>query len=858
MLRLDQLFTGVALVALATACGDDDSDTPDIGMPDSGVVDMGKPDTGAPDMGGTLGTIVDVATEAGLTDLLGAAMTADLADTLQSPGPFTVFAPTNAAFAMLGDAVPTNPDLLANVLLHHVVPGTNDSAAVLGATSFTTVANTSLAVDAMAGTIGGAALSDTLNVPASNGIVHVIDAVMVPPRIDEAVAATLDLSTLGTAVGAASMDVQNTLSGSGPITVFAPVNAAFTGIDLNALTPAQIDNILTYHVVPEQTLRAGLVDGDTLTTAQGSALTVTVSGDNITLTDVSGATVNVLTTDIRLLNGVVHLIDGVLDPVPPVTDNLVQAAQGAGLNGLVGIASGLGLGPTLSTEGPFTLFGPTNAALLAAQASLPMENELVTNILLNHVISGTQSSEAVLGATTFTTLANTTITVDAGASPPTIGGAALNPTNLDIPATNGVLHVLDAVIIPPTVAEAAAALPNLSTLNAAIAAADPAVVTTVAGPAPITVFAPVDAAFTGVDVGALVADQPRLTDILQYHVATGQTLSTDLINGQVVTMANGLTLTVNIDGAGNVSLTDGLGLNANVIQADIRLLNGTVHLIDGILNPGNVVERGTAAGLTSLVDAINRVGLDGALRGIGPFTVFAPTNAAFTNLGVNLMDVDDAVLANILLHHVVGGRNDSAAVLGATSFTTLANTSLAINAGPPITIGGSNLSTTLDVAANNGIVHLMDQVIVPPTITEAAGTVPSLSRVITALGRASAITQAAVAPSTLTGDAPITVFAPANSAFANQMIDETTAPQAVLDLLLAYHAIPSQVLGADVPTTPTSIMTLGGLSFTIQRSGTTITITDNTGGVGTVDANLRDIRTLGGVVHVVDRVLQPQ
>lgn len=284
----------LSLAVVGAACGDDD-ETVNIPMNPVPV------------------DIVATAQNAGLTSLIAAAGTAGLADTLTSPGPFTVFAPTNQAFTDLGAAAPTDPGLLANVLLHHVVAGENDSAAVLGATSFMTAANTSIAVDAMGGTIGGAALSSTLDVDASNGIVHVIDEVMIPPTIPEAVGATPDLSTLGMAVAASSTTTQAALGG-GPITVFAPINDAWTGIDLSTLTQEQVDATLTYHVVPAQVLSGDLMDGQMVTTAAGGMFTVNVTDTGVTITDAQNVTVNVTSTDIRLLNGTVHLIDGVLSP----------------------------------------------------------------------------------------------------------------------------------------------------------------------------------------------------------------------------------------------------------------------------------------------------------------------------------------------------------------------------------------------------------------------------------------------------------------------------------------------------------------------------------------------------------------
>ena len=297
------LVVGVGLAA--GACGDDDEEPAPMNN------NMTNNNTGPTQ------NIVELATASGLSTLVSAATTAGLADALQGPGPLTVFAPTNAAFTALGDAVPTDAELLANVLLHHVVSGEQDSTAVTTMGPFTTLANTSLAVEV--GTpilVGGSTLSSTLDVAATNGIVHVMDAVIVPPTIPQAVQATADLSSLLAAVQAASPSVNDTLDSAGPLTVFAPTNAAFaaSGIDLGTVDQAVLDRVLTYHVVAGQNTSDELTDGQTITMASGDDLTVNVNGTAVTLTDAAGNMVNVTTANIRLLNGVVHIIDGVLDP----------------------------------------------------------------------------------------------------------------------------------------------------------------------------------------------------------------------------------------------------------------------------------------------------------------------------------------------------------------------------------------------------------------------------------------------------------------------------------------------------------------------------------------------------------------
>ena len=306
--RIRPLLYGLAvLTTVAIACGDDD-DNP---------LPANNNDT--PTNNNTMPNIVELATAGGLTSLVQAVTDAELTDALTGTVALTVFAPTNDAFTALGAAAPADPDLLANVLLHHVVAGELDSTAVTTMGPFTTLAKTSLVVDASSTPIlvGGATLSTTLNLMASNGIVHVMDEVIIPPTILETASVTADLSTLFAAVGS-STTAEAALTGAGPLTVFAPTNAAFTasGIDLGSIDQDTLDDVLLYHAAAGQITSDMLSDGQMITMANGDMLTVNVSTAAVTLTDLAGQTSTVTATDIRLLNGVVHIIDGVLSPNP--------------------------------------------------------------------------------------------------------------------------------------------------------------------------------------------------------------------------------------------------------------------------------------------------------------------------------------------------------------------------------------------------------------------------------------------------------------------------------------------------------------------------------------------------------------
>lgn len=269
--------------------------------------------------------IAEVATNAGnFTTLVGALQQTGLDATLSDENAeFTVFAPTDAAFGGLGDLLDTlSDDELANILTYHVVSGRFDAAAVAGETSLTSVQGAEIPITVAEDgsiTVGpmNAAVS-MADIEASNGIIHQIEGVMVPPvgDADPTFAEILqgdDFSTLLAAVQAAGL-VETLTNEENEYTVFAPTNAAFdaaiealetTADDL--LARDDLDQIILYHVVPGTVLSTDLMNGD-VTTAQGSNVTINID-NGVT---VNGA--NVTTPDVAAVNGVVHVIDAVLLP----------------------------------------------------------------------------------------------------------------------------------------------------------------------------------------------------------------------------------------------------------------------------------------------------------------------------------------------------------------------------------------------------------------------------------------------------------------------------------------------------------------------------------------------------------------
>ncbi len=262
-----------------------------------------------------------------LSTLAQAVQAADLAETLSGEGPFTVFAPTDDAFAALPEGTlenllkPENKAQLADILKYHVVPQKVMAADLEDGQTAATVLGEDLAVALFDGVQINGATVVTPDVEAANGVVHIIDQVLLPPsmqepegqNIVELAVATDNLSTLVQAVQAA--DLVGTLSGEGPFTVFAPTNDAFAALPEgtleNLLKPEnkdQLTAILTYHVVPGKVMSTDLSDGQKAATAQGEEITVDLT-DGV---KINGATV--IGADVEATNGVVHVIDQVILP----------------------------------------------------------------------------------------------------------------------------------------------------------------------------------------------------------------------------------------------------------------------------------------------------------------------------------------------------------------------------------------------------------------------------------------------------------------------------------------------------------------------------------------------------------------
>lgn len=277
------------------------------------------------------------------------------------------------------------------------------------------------------------------------------------------------------------------------------------------------------------------------------------------------------------------------------------------------------------------------------------------------------------------------------------------------------------------IVETAQADPQLSLLVEAVQAAGLA--GTLSGPGPLTVLAPTNAAFTalltelGLTREALFANRPLLQAVLTYHVL-GASVPAAAVLGQlgkpVVTVQGGV---FKVEQRGALTVTDGRNRTAAITRTDIMATNGVIHLVDRVLLPADKTVVQTAQAISDfsiLVQAVVAAGLVEALGGPGPYTVFAPTNAAFSaaldELGLTQAQLlASPLLGDILKYHVVAGRVFKAEVPVGTPIATLQGQAFTVAPTLDITDarGRTARITATDVLASNGVVHVIDRVILP-------------------------------------------------------------------------------------------------------------------------------------------------
>jgi transforming growth factor-beta-induced protein len=513
------------------------------------------------------------------------------------------------------------------------------------------------------------------------------------------------------------LGVVATYNGSGPsyeYTIFAPTNAAFEAFfnrydvyeSIADIPDAILFDLLEYHIV-EGSVSSGDLGGSQ-TTVQGADITFANGMIN--------GRANITTADRAARNGFVHEIDAVLIPPTLGTQTILEIA--AGNDDFSSLVAAISRFPDLvdlidGEDGAYTVLAPTDAAFSALLSELgyaslgDVPDPLLRVVLEYHLLDGVFTSGNIAGPQV------------------TVGQESLDldlelVTTPDVGATNGVVHILDEVLVPPSIGTIVGEIlldPDFQTLAAALVKVD---LTTPLSDGTYTLFAPNNQAFEDAGITDLEAvSDADLTNILMYHVLGAEVTSGDIAAGLTQTL-NGAYVEISTDMGVMVDM-------ATVVTQDIEGANGVIHEINGVLMPPAndiVALAASTPSLSSLAAALERAGLIEDLQGGGPFTVFAPNNAAFDELfdalGVSgLDDLTAAQLRPILLYHVVEGRvisselpNGFVSTLGEETIN-INNRVFTIDTGAGQNVDLTDEDVTLNVQASNGVVHIIDTVLLP-------------------------------------------------------------------------------------------------------------------------------------------------
>jgi len=882
--------------------------------------------------------IVQTATEYGqLQDFTAALSAANLSGSLaDNSGPFTVLAPTNTAFASLPDGFvscllqPKNKHILAGILEYHILFGKVFSHFLLDGYFYETLNSNKVSIHRSAGIEINDSSVITPDVRASNGVIHIIDAVLVPSDIDvngfletchdipETVTTNGSFGALVGALNAA--DLTNALSEpAGPFTMFVPTDEAFASLPnglINCLLePSNKDNladILKYHIIEGKVYSSDLSDGMTATTLNGDDVVVDLS---------DGFKVDysiVYIPDIEATNGVLHVIDAVLIPlgvdVNAILSTCRDIPETAIANGnfdtLVTLLAVADLVDDLSKPaGPFTVFAPTDESFASLPDGLvtcllkPRNKNILADILKYHVLEGKVLSSDLSDNLNTTTLNGDDVAIDFSDIIKIDYAIVSIP---DVEANNGVIHVIDAVLVPSSidvnrllttcqdVPETAIAGENFETLVTGLRAAD--LIDVLSEPAgPFTMFAPTDEAFAKLPDDLLNClfepdNTDTLTDILMYHIIEGKILSNDTSDSIIATTLNGDNVVID--------LSDGFQINDLIVSIpDIEASNGVIHAIDAVLVPLDVIVDALVAtcqnvpddkiemddkivmnenlktlraaldantNLETLVTALDTADLVNALSApAGPFTVFAPTDEAFTSLPNDMVSCllkpnNKDILADILKYHVVEGEISSIQSGGAMNATTLNGNVVAIDLSVGI-INDFSISIP-DIEASNGVIHVIQSVLVPPDVDIDAflTTCQDIPETIIANGNFDTLVGALESINFVDAlsepAGTFTLFAPTNEAFASLpdgMIACLLKPENMdtLTNILEYHVVEGQQLLSSDLSNDMAITTFNSEHVVVDLSDG-FEINDSI-------VSTPDLEASNGVVHAIDSVLIP-
>ncbi|KAK4022404.1 hypothetical protein OUZ56_007873 [Daphnia magna] len=556
-----------------------------------------------------------------------------------------------------------------------------------------------------------------------------------------------------------------------------------------------------------------------------------------------------------------------------------------GLTTLVDLVVKAGLAEALSGPGPFTVFAPINNAFTTVDPSILnailSDITVLRKVIAYHVVESTLPAALFKNELTPLSASGENLRVnvyDSGdAKTVTINGALKIRT---LEATNGVIHVINKVLIPEpesNIIEVLEKKGNFTTLLTALAVAG--LTTTIQNAGPFTLFAPTDDAFRSLPAGtldSLITNREELKKVLLSHVASGTLYKRGLSSGLVPVIAGG-----NVKAA--VGFNGAMFGNAQMIETDLFASNGVIHVINSVIlhsvgqtpkvvfnqpskavdnqptkppvNPQKTRVARTIAsilnenGLTTLADLLVKAGLVNVLSQQGPFTLFAPTNDAFNavdSVTLNALLQDVNLLKRVLTYHVVPSAIPPVSIKNELVTNSLAGESLRINEynnRKVVTINGALRLKALE--AENGIVYVIDKVLIPDNNK-------SIVKVLETKGKFTTLMTALVVSGLknhLDSAGPFTLFAPSDDAFkalpAGVLNSLFTNPSELKKVLLS-HVIPTTVYSRGLSSGHLNLARGGKVAVTVSQSGVKIS-----------NANIikADLAAANGVIHVINNLI---
>jgi uncharacterized surface protein with fasciclin (FAS1) repeats len=604
----------------------------------------------------------------------------------------------------------------------------------------------------------------------------VMDPFTVKSQQDSIVGALQKAGTFTTLLAAVeAAGLTEDLRKTNPLTLFAPSDDAFAALPAGAVDglladPEALSNVLLLHLAPEAILSTDITEPREVETLQGELLAIAPVDGVVKVNDAQ-----VTSADLVAYNGVIHTIDTVLLPPAPAeeaapaeapaeaateaateeapTMDIIDTAVAAGsFNTLAELLGTANLVDTLKGPGPFTVLAPTDEAfakLPAATLNLfKFSPALLQQVLLYHVFDGALPSSSVVDGLQANALNGQPVTFNVGSDGAvTANGAAV--VMADVAATNGIIHAIDTVLVPsvrvvaaatataaPTPAPTEEATPEATEVATEEATPEATAVATEEATPEATAVATEEATPEATAVATEEAT-PEATEVATEEatpeataVATEEaTPEATAVATEEATPEATEVATEEATPEATAVATEEVTPEATEVATEEATPEATAVATEEA-TPEAAVATPTLFGLltagdefSTLVAALEAAGLTGALDAEGSLTLFAPTNDAFAALPAGTVDdllADPEALTQVLLYHVVGEGLAAADIAMMGEIETLQGGMLTVDAGgDPLKINDAAV-TAADVAASNGVLHVIDAVLTPAVVAAEA------------------------------------------------------------------------------------------------------------------------------------------